>query len=285
MRFVALSVSADDSNHRFYKGKGMIIPESYIPIITSIVKALLIFIGSILIAKMLRKALVNTLQNRKIENEGGVLLGQLLYWSILSTGVIIALQQLFDVSAFLTGLGILGFTLGFALQDITQNFVAGIILLIQQPFDLENFVSISNYQGTIKAIHMRTTEMKTLDGRFVIIPNAQVLSNPIENYSRAETLRVDIPVGVSYDTELNTARTAILEVLPEIKGYLADPEPLIIYDSFGASSIDMIVGFWISTSENNIFDAKDEAVVLIKHTLDEAGVDIPFPITTVHIQK
>lgn len=263
----------------------MNIQETFTPIAIKTVIALLIFVGSIFLAKALRKTLVKALKSQKVDPEISILFGQLLYWSIVSVGTILALQRFFDVSAFLTGLGILGFTIGFALQEIMQNFVAGMILLVQQPFEIGNFVSISDYRGIIKAIDMRTTEIKTLDGRLVIIPNAQVLSNPIENYSRAETLRIDIPVGVGYDTELDAARAAILEVLPGIKGYLADPEPVIIYTAFGASSIDMVVGFWISTSENNIFDAKDEAVVTIKRALDKAGVDIPFPITTVYMPK
>ncbi|MBT3313427.1 MAG: mechanosensitive ion channel [Anaerolineae bacterium] len=247
--------------------------------------ALLIFIGSLFLAKFLRSLLDKMLKTRGVDPETSILLGQLLYWSILIFGIITALQRFFDVSAFLAGLGILGFTIGFALQEIMQNFVAGMILLVQQPFDIGNFVSVSSYSGNVTAINMRTTELKTLDGRLIIIPNAQVLSNPIENYSRADLLRVDLPVGVSYDTDLDLARAAIMEALPGVKGFLPEPAPSIIYHSFGDSSINMDVRFWINTSENNLFDAKDEAVIITKRALDAKGVDIPFPIRTVYMQK
>ena len=247
--------------------------------------ALLIFIGSLFLAKFLRSLLDKMLKTRGVDPETSILLGQLLYWSILIFGIITALQRFFDVSAFLAGLGILGFTIGFALQEIMQNFVAGMILLVQQPFDIGNFVSVSSYSGNVTAINMRTTELKTLDGRIIIIPNAQVLSNPIENYSRADLLRVDLPVGVSYDTDLDLARAAIMEALPGVKGFLPEPAPSIIYHSFGDSSINMDVRFWINTSENNLFDAKDEAVIITKRALDAKGVDIPFPIRTVYMQK
>jgi len=255
------------------------------PIVLDIFIALLIFIGSVLLAKFLRRLLDKALQARGVDPEISILLGQLLYWSILIFGIITAMQRFFDVSAFLAGLGILGFTIGFALQEIMQNFVAGMILLVQQPFDIGNLVTISDYTGTVVAINMRTTEMTTLDGRLIIIPNAQVLSNPIENYSRADQLRVGLPVGVSYDTDLDLARDAILDALPAIKGYLADPAPSIIYHSFGDSSINMDIRFWIDTTVNNLFDAKDEAVVITKSALDKAGVNIPFPITTVYMEK
>lgn len=259
--------------------------ENIHPIIPNIVTALLIFIGSFILARILRNMLDKLLQTRGVDKEISILLGQLLYWSILIFGAITALQRFFDVSAFLAGLGILGFTIGFALQEIMQNFVAGMILLVQQPFDIGDFVRTSDYTGTISAINMRTTEIKTLDGRLVIIPNSSVLSNPIENFSRADQLRVELPVGVGYETDLDMAKAAILEALPNVKGYLAEPAPSIIYHSFGESSIDMDIRFWIKTEENNLFDAKDEAVILTKRALDAKGVNIPFPIRTIQMEK
>ena len=255
------------------------------PIVSEIFIALLIFFGGLFLAKTLRDLLNNMLKKKKVDLEIRILLGQIAYWSILIFSIITALQRFFDVSAFLAGLGILGFTIGFALQEIMQNFVAGMILLVQQPFEIGDFVSISDYLGTVDAINMRTSEIETLDGRLIIIPNADVLSNPIENYSRADILRVSLPVGVAYDTDLDLARGAILDALPAVNGFLTEPAPNIIYHSFGESSIDMDVRFWIDTEKNNLFDAKDEAVVITKRALDGAGVNIPFPIRTVYMEK
>ncbi len=255
------------------------------PVALNIITALLIFIGSVLLARFLRKLLDKMLRTRGVDPEINILLGQLLYWSVLTFGIVTALQRFFDVSAFLAGLGILGFTIGFALQDIMQNFVAGMILLVQQPFDIGNFVTTSSYSGVISAINMRTTELETLDGRLIIIPNAQVLSNPIENYSRADQLRVSLSVGVSYDTDLDLARATIIDALPAVKGFLAEPAPNIIYHTFGGSSIDMDVRFWIDTDLSNLFDAKDEAIIITKRALDAKNINIPFPITTVYLEK
>lgn len=259
--------------------------ENIHPIVPDLVIALAIFVGSYILARVLRRMLDRVLQGRGVDKEISILLGQLLFWSILIFGIITALQRFFDVSAFLAGLGILGFTVGFALQEIMQNFVAGMLLLLQQPFDIGDFVSVSDYSGTISAINMRTTDIETLDGRLVVIPNSSVLSNPIENYSRAAQLRVDLPIGVGYETDLEVAKAAILDALPGIKGYLAEPAPSIIYHSFGESSIDMDVRFWIKTSENNLFDAKDEAVIATKRALDAKGVNIPFPTRTIQMEK
>jgi len=274
-------------SHSFEKEKNMdnTFLSTIPPVALNIITALLIFIGSVLLARFLRKLLDKMLRTRGVDPEINILLGQLLYWSVLTFGIVTALQRFFDVSAFLAGLGILGFTIGFALQDIMQNFVAGMILLVQQPFDIGNFVTTSSYSGVISAINMRTTELETLDGRLIIIPNAQVLSNPIENYSRADQLRVSLSVGVSYDTDLDLARATIIDALPAVKGFLAEPAPNIIYHTFGGSSIDMDVRFWIDTDLSNLFDAKDEAIIITKRALDAKNINIPFPITTVYLEK
>ena len=164
--------------------------EKLVAEIPNILTALLIFVVSLYLASLLSKLLKKMLTNRKADAEITMLLTQLTRWSIIVIGTLTALQRFFDVTAFLAGLGILGFAVGFALQDIMQNFVAGIILLIQQPFDVGDVIETDQFVGTIRAINLRTSEMKTIDGRMVTIPNASILSNPITNYTQAEFRRI-----------------------------------------------------------------------------------------------
>ncbi len=255
------------------------------PSIPNIITALTIFVGSIILARFLRKLLDKILLSRGVDHEISILLGQLVYWGIIVFGIITALGRFFDITAFIAGLGILGFTVGFALQEIMQNFVAGIILLIQQPFNAGEVVETAGYTGTILHINIRTTEMRELDGRLIIIPNAQILSNPITNFSQAPERRVDLSVGISYDADHDTARTAILEAIKDISGLLEDPAPQIIFHTFGGSSIDLDIYFWIDTTVTNPLEAKNVAVSKVKDALDQKGINIPFPVQTIHIEK
>jgi small-conductance mechanosensitive channel len=214
-----------------------------------------------------------------------LLLAAITRWSIIVVGIITALQRFFDVTAFLAGLGILGFTVGFALQEIMQNFVAGIILLVQQPFEVKDVIETDQFIGTILSINMRTTEMKTIDGRIVIIPNAAILANPITNYTRAEFRRVELSVGVSYDSDPAVARQAVLEAVKLVPGFVGEPEPMVVFHTFGGSSVDMTAYFWIDMSKTNPFVAKDAALEFIKAALEKKGIEIPFPITTVYMQS
>ncbi len=102
------------------------------------------------------------------------------------------------MTAFLTGLGILGFTVGFALQDVMKNFAAGVLLLLQKPFRVGESISVAGFDGTVTAIDLRSTEIRTFDGRIVILPNADVLNHAIVNFTRSAHRRIELPVSVAY---------------------------------------------------------------------------------------
>lgn len=259
--------------------------ENLIKGIPNLLTALLILVASVYFARILGKILRRVLKTRDAPEGVTHLLGQLTYGSVVVFGVITALQRFFDVTAFLAGLGILGFTVGFALQDVMKNFAAGVILLIQQPFDQGEYIGVAGFDGQVLEVDLRATEIRALDGRIVSIPNADVLANPIVNYTRAERRRVDLPVGVGYDTDTETARRVVLEALQNVPGYMAEPAPLIGFSNFGDSALELNTYFWVDMSMTNPLAAKDAAFTLIKNALDKQGIDIPFPIRTVYMHS
>ena len=251
----------------------------------NILTALLIFVGSLYLGKLLSNLLKRVLKRRGADHEVTLLLATITRWSIVVAGIITALQRFFDVTAFLAGLGILGFTIGFALQNIMQNFASGVILLIEQPFEVGDAVELNGYGGTVLTISLRTTEMRTFDGLIVMIPNADVLSNTITNYTRADRRRIELPVGISYDSDPAVARQIVLDVIKNVPGFMGDPKPVVVFHTFGGSSVDMTAYFWIDTSKTDPFTAKDTAIELVKAALEKQGIEIPFPITTVYVQS
>ncbi|MBK9210495.1 MAG: mechanosensitive ion channel [Anaerolineales bacterium] len=138
----------------------------------NIITALAIFVLSLYFARVLSNVLKRVLVKGKTVSGVTDLLSDILRWTIIIFGVITALQRFFNVTAFITGLGIIGFTVGFALQNVMQNFVSGIILLMQQPFKVGDEINVLNFDGVVLKIDLRTTEMRTLDGRIAILPNA-----------------------------------------------------------------------------------------------------------------
>lgn len=249
----------------------------------NILTALIIFIASLYLARLvsgiLRRALSRGNPPLNITN----LLVQLARWTIILAGTITALQRFFDVTAFLAGLGIIGFTVGFALQDVMKNFAAGIILLVQKPFSVGEVIGVNGFDGTVLEINLRTTEMEALDGRLVSMPNADVLSNPIINYTRADRRRVDLTVGVAYDSDTELVRRLVLEALKNVPGFVKEPAPSVGFSNFGEAAMELNSNFWIDVKLTNTTAAKDSAFSLIKNAFDEKGINIPLAPRTPHL--
>jgi small conductance mechanosensitive channel len=256
-----------------------------IRLLPTVLEALLIVGVSIFLARLAGNVLARMLKRQGADPEITLLLVRLAHWSILAVGLITALQRFFDVTAFLAGLGILGFTVGFALQNIMQNFVAGVILLIQQPFNVSDAIEVADCSGTVLAINMRTTEMRTWDGRIVIIPNSDVLSHTITNFTRAKKRRIDVPVGISYASDPEAARRTILEAVRTIPGLLADPAPSAVFEKFGDSALGLTLYFWLDMEKGDYLAAKDMAFIKIKAALEQAGIEMPFPTQTVRLEQ
>jgi len=259
--------------------------ENLIKGIPNLLTALAIFIASLYVGRVLSRVVERVLKLRKAPEGVTQLLVDVTRVSVIVIGTITALQRFFDVTAFLAGLGILGFTVGFALQDVMKNFAAGVILLIQQPFHVDEFIGVGGFDGQVLEIDLRATEIRALDGRIVSIPNADVLANPIVNYTRAERRRIELPVGVGYGTDTETARRVVLEALQNVPGYMDEPGPLIGFSNFGDSALELNTYFWVDASLTNPIAAKDAAFTLIKNALDKEGIDIPFPIRTVYMNS
>lgn len=246
-----------------------------------LITALVIFILSLYFARVISNVLQRVLQKRRAPAGVVQLLGQLALWSIIVAGTITALQQFFEVTAFLAGLGILGFTVGFALQDIMKNFASGVILLLQQPFHVGETIGVKGFDGTVLAIDLRATEMRAADGRVVILPNADVLANPIINYSRANHRRVDLSLNLSHTTEPGAVRQILLDAIQNVPGFLSEPEPVIVFNSLTDHALELNANFWIDVTKNDPLHAKDMALLNVKSAFHEQGIEIPHPVQAV----
>lgn len=255
--------------------------ETFINGIPNLLTALAIFIISLYLARILSNILRRALQRRRAPAGVIHILAQLTLWSIIVAGTISALQRFFNVTAFLTGLGILGFTVGFALQDIMKNFASGIILLLQQPFHVGETIGVKGFDGTVLAIDLRATEMRTADGRVVILPNAEVLANPIINFSRANERRVEFSINLAHSCDPRTVREVVLEAIEEVEGYVSPPEPVIVFNSITDHALELHVNFWINVTKNDPLHAKDTVLLNIKSEFNERGIEIPHPIQAV----
>jgi small conductance mechanosensitive channel len=262
------------------------IVENLINFLPSLISALVIFlltlVGAGFVRRWVRKALVRRQTTARISQ----LLAKVAYWSVIVIGLISALQQVgFNLTAFLTGVGIVGFTVGFALQDVSKNFISGVLLLIQEPFDIGDAIEISGIGGTVQMIDLRATQIKTFDGRIVLIPNADIFTSAITNYSKADSRRVDIQIGVAYGSDTELVRKTALEAIVSVTGLLADPAPQVLFNNFGGSTIDLSLYYWVDTKKSDPFTAKDEALLEINRAFNTAKIEMPYPTQRIMLKK
>ena len=245
---------------------------AFIKGIPNLITALLIFIVSLYLARILSNTLRRLLNKRRAPAGVTHILAQLMLWSIVVIGTITALQRFFNVTAFLTGLGILGFTVGFALQDIMKNFAAGIILLLQQPFHVGESIGVKGFDGTITEIDLRSTEMRATDGRVIILPNADILANPIINYSRANSRRVDLILNLPHSSDPDTVRRLVLDAVRNVSGLMKVPEPVIVFNNLTDTALELNASFWVDVTKNDPAYAKDMVLLKVKSALDAKGI-------------
>jgi len=256
----------------------------FLTLLPKLIAALVVFAVGLYLASIIRRLIRRGLERRTKNPQPITLLSQLAYWLAVLLVAAISLQMIgFNLTAFLAGLGIAGITIGFALQDVSKNFIAGMLMLIQQPFDIGELIEVSGYTGKVLAIDLRTTQIRTTDGKLVLIPNGEVMISPITNYSQAESRRVAISTGVAYESDPESVRQTALEAIAGVPGIQGEPAPDVLFENFGSPTLDLTIYFWIDTSQTNVASAKDAGLKAIKSAFDQAQINMPLPAQTVYL--
>lgn len=185
------------------------------------------------------------------------------------------------VTTVLTGAGILGLALAFAFQDIAANFMAGILISLRKPIRVGDIVMVQGFEGKVHEVNLRDTIIDTFRGQLVIIPNKDVFQNPIENYSRLDKRRFDLDVGVSYGDDLDKVKQVALDAIKDVENVSHVNKPKLFFTSFGDSSINFTVRFWIDSADSLEYrQMGSDAIVAIKKAFDANDIMIPYPIRT-----
>lgn len=257
------------------------IVSDFLLFLPKLLSALVLFVVTLYLAGLISRIVRRIMERRRADPGVTLLIFHVTRWGIIILGTISALRQVdFEVTAFLAGLGILGFTIGFALQDISQNVVAGLLLLIQKPFELGDLIKVEEYTGTVLSVDLRSTELRTRDGHNVLIPNASVFTTPIINYSRQATWRIELSIGVAYDSDLEKVQQITLEAIRALPDVLSDPAPNLFFRAFDDSSINYALHYWIDGRITNPFTATHPAIIAIQRAYAQTDIEIPYPIQT-----
>ncbi len=247
----------------------------------NLVFALLIFWIGKRIARWVTNLVVKALERNDADAELIGFLQSLVYWGLFAVVIIAALAQLgVQTASFIAVIGAAGLAVGLALQGSLSNFAAGVLILILRPFRVDDFVDVAGESGSVKRIHIFTTELRTPDNKCVIIPNARVLDSNIVNYTSTGRRRVDMSFGVGYGEDLDKVRSLLTELVEKDERVLTEPEPIIAVHTLADSSVNFIVRPWVKTDDYWPFYW--EMTEAVKNVFDNNNIEIPFPQRVIH---
>jgi len=239
--------------------------------------ALAVVFITFILAKITKNTVIKSLSKHNTDDQVVLLVGKVSYLCMMIVGFTVALEIIgIDISPIV---GLVGLGFGFAIQDIIKNFVSGALILIQEPFKIGDVIKAGEYIGKVEAIEARSTNIKTFNGQRVIIPNADMFSNSVTNFSSHPERRLEIVVGVHYDTNLNEAMKILSNVMSDHTAVLETPAPTTIFSEFGDSAINISAKFWVD-KDSKIFAIRSELISQIKVAFDNANISIPYPIRT-----
>ena len=253
-----------------------------------ILKVLLLASFLLWLAGLIRRILTRRLFPRfQLETGLAYALANIVFYTIVSIGFVVGLQTLgLNLSSLTVLFGALGVGIGFGLQSIAANFVSGLVLLLERPIQVGDRVELGDLHGRVCRIQMRATEILTNDKIAVVVPNSQFITQQVINWSRGgDTVRVHVPVGVAYGSDVENVRDVLMEAARSVPAVLEQPPPKVWFVGFGDSSLDFEVLGWTRELLHSRGEFKSRLNYAIHRSLKEHGIEIPFPQRDLHVRS
>ncbi|WP_333913111.1 small-conductance mechanosensitive channel MscS [Vibrio coralliirubri] len=250
----------------------------------NIISALIIlFIGN-LIVKAVANSVSKVLQKKKMDRAVVEFIHGLVRYLLFVIVLIAALGRLgVQTASVVAVIGAAGLAVGLALQGSLSNFAAGVLIVAFRPFKSGDYVEIGGVAGSVDSIQIFQTVLTTPDNKMVVVPNGSVIGSPITNYSRHDTRRIDLMIGVSYNADLQKTKALLTKICESDERVLKEPGVQVGVHTLADSSVNFVVRPWVNTAE--YWDVYFDLMQAIKEGLDNEGIEIPFPQMDVHMNK
>lgn len=254
---------------------------SLITLLPNMVLALIVFAIFFFVARAIKRVVRNLTRDRRQARNLGMVLGRLAQGVTILVGLFVALSIVIPslkAGDLVQLLGVSGVAIGFAFRDILQNFLAGILILLTEPFQIDDQIVFKDFEGTVENIQTRATTIKTYDGRRIVIPNSELFTNSVTVNTAFEHRRLQYDVGIGYGDDIDAARRLILEAIHETDGALEAPAPDAIVVALADSTVNIRARWWVEPPRRaDVLDLQDRVLTNIKNKLTANGIDLPFP--------
>lgn len=246
--------------------------------------AIVIFVVGRIVARVISNTLKKVLARHEVDKILETFVSNLAYWAMMTFVIIASINQLgVQTTSLIAVMGAAGLAVGLALQGSLSNFASGVLIVLFRPYRVGDFVEAAGVNGAVEQVQILTTILKTPDNKRIIVPNSEIMSSIITNYSANETRRVDLTVGVSYDDDLDKVRKTLTDIIAADDRVLQDPPCQIAVSELGDSSVNFTVRPWAKTADywGLYFDLTET----IKKRFDQEGISFPFPQQDVHVYR
>ena len=286
MLFLAAATEAAAEVERWFDYPLLRLGEQTITVLT--IAKILCWITAILVLNRVfqRMILRRVLQHTRLNTGLQFAIAKMFGYTIVVLGFYVALvANGVNLSSLAVVAGALGLGIGFGLQGIVANFVSGIVLLAERPVSVGDRIEVEGVAGRVSKISMRATTVITNDNIAIIVPNSQLTSNPVTNWSHGgPRVRLRLPVGVAYGTDPERVRSLLLKTAASHPQVLATPEPTLFFDGFGDNALNFELAVWTDTMTHSPRRFRSELNFLIERALRENKIEIPFPQRVVHLR-
>jgi small conductance mechanosensitive channel len=282
--FKILDNQATDINHSIHVNFSLITDQinnwisGSISLLPNLIVAIILFISFVFLAKFIKQFVIkrSIIHNR---SSLGEVLGGLLKWSIIVLGFLLSatiVLPTLNPGDLVAGLGIGSVAIGFAFKDILQNWLAGLLILLRQPFSIGDAIKVNSYEGNVERVETRATIIKTFDGQRIVIPNSEIYTSAILVKTAYAIRRSEYDVGIGYGDSIENATKIIHDVLAHNKAVETQPSADVRTVDLAASWVTLRVRWWVDSTKNDIYKTQSEVLTAIKIAFDQHGIDMPY---------
>jgi len=242
-----------------------------------------VILGTWLFSWLSQKVLHRLIDGRRMRQSLKDLFSKLLSISIWVAGLLAASIAIFPSvrpESILAGLGLSSIAIGFAFKDVVENFLAGFLILVREPLEIGDVIRCGDVEGRVEQITIRDTLIRQPDGQRVIVPNGKLFKEPVWIRTDQEHRRVTVTVGIAYGEDIRTARDVITDAVQGLESVDKSAGVEVFVHELNSSSVDFRVSWWTGSTPGEVRRSRDEVVEAVKYSLDDAGIQIPFPHVT-----
>lgn len=247
---------------------------------------LTLFITAIVARRARRLLELYFLRRLPVEAGAQYAVASLTQYGLWVVGLLVGLKVLnINLTAIAVVAGALGVGIGFGLQNVVANFVSGLVLLVERPIRVRDRITMEGAEGNVRAINFRSTTIQTNDNISIIVPNSEFINGKVINWSLGDPkVRIHVPVGVAYGSDLDTVTRALLAVAAETEGVLKNPQPEVRFLEFGNSSLNFDLLVWTLDPATHL-QLRSRLNFAIDAAFRREGVEIPFPQRDLHVKS